>query len=286
MPINVNEMISLLLEGVALPLIDVRDRQKTLDRLHTRFFLEEFAARYPQHQHNNPAVSEAFITRAIAAINQNPRITPAVVAAAVGTAEGALGLAHTARPAPPAPQTPAEHLVAWLDQRQGNFTWQGEPEQNAQSKLGVVSDFRTWLGNPGPLANPPGANTRMICWEVVLLAAASVQIYTVAQLQTAYAGNLLNGVFTLFTTHGVQQINRHAQSGFNVPNQIPRGNIIMIQSTAANIDHVVVVATPNPANISQIEVLSLWNTGTGGVLGRTPLDPLLFEAKTIRYATL
>lgn len=268
-------------EKQPLQQIDPLDRTANRDRQHTTLFLEELARRYPDYQ-NNRAVTQPLVTRAITLINQNARITPAVVTAGLSAAETALGLVDTAQHAP-IPVDDVGQLLDWFNTNHGNFTWQGEPEQN---RLGGVSDFRAWLNGAQPLVNLPGPNTQMICWEVVLLAAASVGIYGIAQLRQVYTGNLVGGTFALFSAHGVVDIAENG-TGFRVANAIAAGDVIMIKATGAAYDHVVVAAHPDTANARNIEVYSLWNLGTGGVLGRTRLDTILKpEASMLRHAPI
>ncbi|WP_157734097.1 MULTISPECIES: hypothetical protein [unclassified Frankia] len=281
-PISEPELDTHVFEGVKLPPLGQHEPKKLLDREHTHLFLAELERRYPNYQHN-ATLTSPFLAASITAINLHPRITRAVVTHELSQAEAVLGMANTDHPRP-VPATQVERLIDWLEAHRGDFTWQGEPEQN---QLGGISDYQAWLNGPTPLANPPGPDTRLICWEVVLLAAANVGIYSVAQLRTAYAGNKLAGTFALFSTHGRVDIQNNGRSGFAVANQIQAGDAIMIKSTAADFDHVVVAASPDPANLRNIEVLSLWNRGTGGVLGRTLLDNLIIDGVTaIRHARL
>ncbi|SQE00387.1 MULTISPECIES: hypothetical protein [unclassified Parafrankia] len=250
--------------------------QQIQDREHTNMFLAELLPRYPAGPPAN------LINPSIAAINAHPRITPSVVRIEISNEEAALAIPNTAPAAAPvaavAAGAPAgarrAALRARMQARRGAYTW----------REGRSVAFNAWINGAAPLANPIGDNATINCWEAVLVAAAEAGLVTVAQLTHAYgAVDPDTAVYNLLTAGGVQQINC---ANAAPANNIQAGDVIMVEHAGQPLHHVMVVLTADPANFLQIEVLSLWGTLGGFVLGRGELNFLLLPTTVFRYSTL
>ncbi|MCB0588195.1 MAG: hypothetical protein KDD06_23080 [Phaeodactylibacter sp.] len=241
----------------------------------TRMLYEEFQLRYPGKPSN------ALYTAVINNLNANAVNNRLMVRQAVTQEEMALGLQNTA-PVPPVPATNTVVFIEHLKMRQGSYNWAG----------GTNIDFRNWLAQVNPLANPLAIGATINCWEAILASAAHAGLISIADLRNAYNGpaNQLEAtLFNRLTQNGVTVINHPA-----IPpaNNIQAGDIILIEGAHGPLSHVVAAIAPDVNDYNHVVVMSLWTASAqgeataGGSLAKTALGELLLHGNTVRYSTL